>query len=75
MITEIISERDYIYKRGIPVNCIGYHYRVLCTDVIDVPSNQHKVLVKALDGPDAGLVPLPEIVEKPAGRHSTGSGV
>lgn len=51
---EILLNRDYIYAAGIPKDCHGSRYRAH-RRVVDVPTYQQKVLVEALDGPDAGL--------------------
>jgi hypothetical protein len=49
-----VEEGIYEYVRGVPIECIGSHYRLIC-QVLDIPSYQHKLLVEAMDGPDAGL--------------------
>lgn len=51
----ITRGQTYIYARGFPHNCIGFRYRVV-QFVVDVPSYQRKVLVRAVDGPDQGLL-------------------
>lgn len=40
---------------GKPHSCYGRLYEVIDSDVIDVPSYQRKILMRALDGPDQGL--------------------
>ena len=52
---DLVKGGVYIYTRGQPVKCHGYHYRLI-DKVKDVPSYQNKVLVEALDGPDKGLL-------------------
>lgn len=50
----IVKGADYIYTAELPSGCKGQRYRVL-DFVLDVPSYQQKVLVKALTGKDKGL--------------------
>lgn len=50
----IVQGGTYSYH-GLPKKCQGHLYRVLDTDIIDVPSYQHKVLVECVTGPDAGM--------------------
>jgi hypothetical protein len=52
--TPLFAGRTYVYKAGLPEARAGHKYRLL-RFVLDVPSYQHKCLVKALTGPDEGL--------------------
>ena len=51
----IIKGNTYIYKGSAPKYAIGHRYQVV-DFVLDVPTYQRKVLVKALTGPDKGLL-------------------
>jgi hypothetical protein len=51
----IVAGAVYLYTAGLPVGRQGERYRVLGFP-IDVPVNNHKVLVRCLSGPDAGLL-------------------
>jgi len=44
----------YTYVRGLPVECHGFTY-LMHRVVTDVPSYSSKILVEAIDGPDAGM--------------------
>ncbi len=50
----IIEGREYIYTLEKPEGCQGQRYKVL-RFILDVPSYQQKVLVKALTGRDKGM--------------------
>ncbi len=50
----IVAGAEYLYTSPYPSGCEGKRYQ-LHRFIIDVPSNQQKVLVEALDGPDKGL--------------------
>lgn len=47
-----ILEGIYVYRGNYPENCVGCKYRVIASKVLDIPSYQHKVVVRGLDGPD-----------------------
>lgn len=50
----ILEGRDYRYHGQFPPECQGASYH--CHRfILDVPSYQWKLLMEALDGPDAGL--------------------
>lgn len=49
-----ITPGDYVYTGEFPKGCAGQLYR-MHRRILDVPSYQHKCLVEALSGKDAGL--------------------
>ena len=86
---DLVEGGLYEYRAAHPEGCAGCLYR-LHRIVLDVPSYQHKVLVEALTGHDAGLwfvcsvanfctryvpaAPLPVEPGKVAGYITQGSG-
>lgn len=52
--SSIVAAGDYVYAATYPPGCEGQRYRAHRI-VLDVPSNQEKVLVEALTGRDKGL--------------------
>ena len=45
---------QYVYTNASPVDCKGKRYEVLCV-AVDVPTYQVKVVVRGINGPDAGM--------------------